>query len=129
MRLLMSRKLTNRRVLIVEDEVLIALLVADALLDAGAIVLGPAGTVSEALALLESAVEDGGLDAAVLDLNLAGEGVSPVADRLVALGVPLVVATGYGDDASVAIHTAVSVVRKPFEPDDLIAAIGTLVRD
>ena len=119
----MFKKLTDRRVLVVEDEALIALLVAEALADAGAIVVGPAASVAEALALVELATANGGLDAAVLDLNLAGERVSPVADRLVALGIPVVFATGYGDDADVGDHTTAPVLQKPFEPDALVTAI------
>jgi CheY-like chemotaxis protein len=124
----MFKKLTNRRVLVVEDEALIALLMAEALLDADAIVVGPAATVAEALTLVESEAANGALDAAVLDLNLAGERVSPVADRLVALGIPVVFATGYGDDADVGDHTTAPVLQKPFDPDALVAAIGRIMR-
>ena len=119
----MFEKLTDRRVLVVEDEALIALLVAEALADAGAVVIGPAASVAEALALVDLATANGGVDAAVLDLNLAGERVSPVADRLVALGIPIVFATGYGDDADVGDHTTAPVLQKPFEPDALVTAI------
>ena len=85
-------KLAGRRILIVEDEALVAMLVEDALLDAGAEVIGPVATVAEAMALLDAGSPDG----AVLDLNLAGETSTPVADLLAARGVPFVVATGYG---------------------------------
>ena len=68
-------RLTGRRVLVVEDEALVAMLVEDALLDAGAAVVGPAATVSEALSLLSKENPD----VAVLDLNLAGETSTPVA--------------------------------------------------
>ena len=76
-------KLAGRRILIVEDEALVAMLVEDALLDAGAEVIGPVATVAEALSLLDTASPD----AAVLDLNLAGETSTPVADVLAAQGV------------------------------------------
>jgi CheY-like chemotaxis protein len=117
-------KLTGRRILVVEDEALVAMLVEDALLDAGAIVLGPVATVAEALALLVQETPD----VAVLDLNLAGETSTPVADRLVTMGVPFVVATGYGADGLPPGHATVPVLAKPYDPDDLTTALGRLCR-
>lgn len=117
-------RLSERRVLVVEDEALVAMLVEDALLDAGASVIGPAATVAEALALLERETPD----AAVLDLNLAGETSTPVADALAARGVPFVVATGYGADGLPPGHASVPVLAKPYDPDDLTAALGRLCR-
>jgi CheY-like chemotaxis protein len=117
-------RLTGRRVLVVEDEALVAMLVEDALLDAGASVIGPAATVAEALALLERETPE----AAVLDLNLAGETSTPVADALAARGVPFVVATGYGADGLPPGHAAVPVLAKPYDPDDLTAALSRLCR-
>ena len=114
-------KLAGRRILIVEDEALVAMLVEDALLDAGAEVIGPVATVAEAMALLDAAAPD----AAVLDLNLAGETSTPVADVLANRGVPFVVATGYGADGLPPGHARVPVLAKPYDPDDLTA---TLVR-
>ena len=65
-----------------------AMLVEDELLGAGAEVVGPAGCVGDALRLVEEAARDRGLSAAVLDIDLAGAAVEPVADRLAALGWP-----------------------------------------
>ena len=113
-------RLTGRRVLVVEDEALVAMLVEDALLDAGAAVLGPAATVSEALLLLGKENPD----VAVLDLNLAGETSTPVADVLAQRGVPFVVATGYGAEGLPPSHAHVPVLAKPYDPDDLTAALG-----
>ena len=62
--------------------------------------MGPVPTVGEALRLVEAAAADGGIGAAVLDINLAGRHVGPVADRLAALGVPFVFATGYASTAT-----------------------------
>ena len=115
-------KLTGRRILVVEDEALVAMLVEDALLDAGAIVIGPVATVAEALSLLQRERPD----VAVLDLNLAGETSTPVADALVTMGVPFVVATGYGADGLPPGHVAVPVLAKPYDPDDLTTALGRL---
>lgn len=115
-------KLTGRRILVVEDEALVAMLVEDALLDAGATVIGPAATVAEALALLET--EDPA--AAVLDLNLAGEPSTPIADALTSRGVPFVVATGYGAEGLPEGHAEVPVLAKPYDPDELTSMLQRL---
>ncbi len=117
-------RLTGRRILVVEDEALVAMLVEDALLDAGALVIGPAATVREAIALLDREEPH----AAVLDMNLAGETSTPVADVLAARGVPFVVATGYGADGLPHAHAAVPVLAKPYDPGELTAALGRLCR-
>jgi CheY-like chemotaxis protein len=117
-------KLTGCRILVVEDEALVAMLVEDALLDAGATVIGPAATVAEALVLLKA----GPPSAAVLDLNLAGEASTPIADALTALGVPFVVATGYGAEGLPEGHAAVPVLAKPYDPDELTAMLHRICR-
>ena len=85
--------LRGRRLLVVEDEYLIAASLARGLEGRGAEVVGPAGSVRDALALVEAA--GGRLDGAVLDINLRDERVYPVADALVARGVPFIFLTGY----------------------------------
>lgn len=80
------------RVLVVEDEYLIATELAQSLEDIGAEIIGPAGTVDEALALMNA---DVAIDGAVLDINVGTKQVYPVADALRARGVPFVFATGY----------------------------------
>jgi CheY-like chemotaxis protein len=107
--------LIGRRILIVEDEALVAMLVEDALLDAGALVLGPAASVQAALALLAAEAPE----AAVLDLNLAGESSAPVADALAAAGVPFVVASGYGAEGVPRQHAKAPVLAKPYDPSEL----------
>jgi len=111
-----------KRILVVEDEALVALLVEDALADAGFDVLGPAATVSEALALLGRETPD----AVVLDLNLAGESSTPVADALTRLGIPYVIATGYGAAALPPGHERAAVLAKPYDPNDLAAVLERL---
>ncbi len=111
--------LAGRRVMVVEDEALVAMLVEDALLDAGAEVVGPAATVADALALMRLRMPE----AAVLDLNLAGETSTPVADELAKHGIPFVVATGYGADGLPPGHTNAPVLAKPYDPADLTAAL------
>jgi CheY-like chemotaxis protein len=114
--------LTGRCILVVEDESLIAMLVEDALTDAGAEVLGPAATVEEALALFEGRRPQ----AAVLDINLAGQVSTPVADLLAECGIPFVVATGYGAAGLSERHRGVPVLAKPYDPRELVEALARI---
>jgi DNA-binding response OmpR family regulator len=116
--------LRDARVLVVEDEVLIAMLINDVLSDAGATAVGPAASVSDALRLIE-AERDTGIDAAVLDLNLMGKSSMGVADRLAALGIPVVFATGSDNSAIAQRHRTIPILSKPFNCDALIAAVAT----
>ena len=119
-------RLRDERILVVEDEPLVSMLVEDELRGAGAEVLGPVPTVRDALRLVEAAAADGGISAAVLDINLDGQRVAPVADRLAALGVPFVFATGYGETCDTGGHADARVLRKPFSPRTLIDAVEAL---
>jgi CheY-like chemotaxis protein len=85
-------ELAGKRILLVEDEYILATELAEFLEQHGASVVGPAGSVKHALRLAARAV-----DAAVLDVNLRGERVYPVADVLIGRGVPIVFATGYDE--------------------------------
>ena len=114
--------LAGRRALVVEDETLVAMLVEDTLADAGVVVLGPVATVAEALAMLDGQRPD----LAVLDLNLAGETSEPVADRLIQLEVPFVVASGYGAAGLPQRLAGIPVLAKPYAPEDLTAALSRL---
>jgi DNA-binding response OmpR family regulator len=119
--------LGNRRVLVCEDEALVAMLVEDELRGAGAEVVGPAASVGEALRLVEAATADGGIGAAVLDLNLGGEAALPVADLLAEHGVPFLFATGYGEGCDTGRHEDAPVLHKPYDPEQLVAAVEALV--
>jgi CheY-like chemotaxis protein len=112
----------GRRILVVEDEALVAMLVEDALEDAGFGIIGPVRSVAQALEVLETESPD----AAVLDLNLAGENSVAVADALVARGIPFVVATGYGAAGLPASHRNALVLPKPYDPADLTAMLAAL---
>jgi CheY-like chemotaxis protein len=85
-------RLTGRRILVVEDDFMIAELIVAAFMADGAEIVGPAGTVQDALAL--TAGEER-IDGAVLDVNLRGETVYSVADVLRSKGMPIVFTTGY----------------------------------
>lgn len=112
--------LAGHRVLVVEDEELIALLLADLLEDLGATVAGPAASVAEALAL----VEDEALTGALLDLTLRGETAYPVADRLAGRGVPYIFITGHGQGQLAARHAHAPVLGKPFGAEQLAGALA-----
>jgi DNA-binding response OmpR family regulator len=120
------RMLQGRRVLVVEDEALIGMLLEDELLEAGAEVVGPACSVKEALELIDQVTADGGLSAAVLDINLEGETVLPVADRLAALNVPFVFATGYGKGYNQGLHTVAPILVKPFDGNQVTDLVRNL---
>lgn len=114
--------LSNARILIVEDEYFLADDLARALERQGAKVIGPAGSLDEADAL----VREGEFDCAILDINLHGEMAFPLADRLEARGIPFIVASGYNSAAIPDRFLAVPRVEKPFNPDEIIAAIPAL---
>jgi len=114
--------LMGKRILVVEDDYLIARYVADLLEDAGATVCGPVARVAEALAVM---VRDGAaLDAAVLDVNLNGETSYPVADALKRHGVGFVFTTGYGEGALHEAYREFPRCEKPFRGEELLAVLA-----
>ena len=104
--------LQGRSVLVVEDEYLLAIDVVQRLHQEGAKVLGPVGAVDDALDLLDATEA---LDGAVLDINLSGEMVFPVADALQERGVPFVFTTGYDQASIPARYAHVTRCEKPFD--------------
>ncbi len=115
--------LKGARVLIVEDAVLLALELETGLSEAGATVIGPAYELEEAMALLDRSI-----DAAVLDANLNGRSVMPVAQALAARGVPFVFATGYGETGGAPGGFDAPVIRKPYDVTQVAAAVAELLR-
>ena len=105
------RSVAACRVMVVEDEALVALVLADQLTDMGVSVVGPCGSVAEA----RSAVSENDLDAAILDVNLGGELVYPVADLLSARGIPFIFVTGYGHESIDKKFSYAPVLEKPVE--------------
>ena len=120
-----GRGLSGRRVLVVEDEYFIADDIARALGRLGAEVVGPVPDRDEALALLSSGER---IDLAVLDINLHGETVHPVADALQDRGVPFVFATGYDQSVVPDRHQDAPRWEKPFDPTVLVRALPRLIR-
>jgi CheY-like chemotaxis protein len=108
------------RILVVEDEFLIALDIVSALEQAGITVVGPAGTVSDALAVIEREP----LEGALLDAHLGGEPAARIADALAARGIPFAFVSGYGRESLPEAHRSAPLVRKPFTDKDLLGAIA-----
>jgi CheY-like chemotaxis protein len=109
------------RVLVVEDEILIAMLLSDMLAELGYGVVGPVGDVDRALL----AVDAGGFELAVLDVNLKGRQSSAVAEKLKARQVPFMFATGYSFQAPEGFER-VPTLQKPFQAHDLHRALEAI---
>jgi DNA-binding response OmpR family regulator len=119
-----ARPLTGHRILVVEDEYLIAMGLKRWLLAAGATVAGPVPSVDQALAL----IDDGGLTAAVLDVNLGdGNTVYPVASELGALGVPYLFATGDVKLSGADAYRDRPRLTKPYLEAELVRALVELI--
>ena len=111
------------RILIVEDEPMLAYALEECLLEAGFAVAGVASRLAAALAVIES----GALDAAILDTNLAGTSASPVALALAARGLPFIVLSGYLPSQQPEGFSGGQHLQKPCRPDRLIAALHDLL--
>jgi PAS domain S-box-containing protein len=109
------------RLLIVEDAVLLAMELEAGLVEAGAVIVGSAAELGEAMAMLDRPI-----DAAVLDANLNGESVGPLAAALHARGTPFVFATGYGERGAPEGFDA-PVVRKPYNVHQIVSALAEAV--
>jgi len=120
----MTVALEGVRVLIVEDEYLVAVLIEKILESAGCIVIGPIPRLSEAL----DAARHDNCDAAVLDVNLAGQRIDPVADALSERNVPFMFVTGYGANALPGEYAERPLIHKPFRMADLLSAVSSLMK-
>lgn len=111
------------RVLIVEDEAIIAMTAEDMIEELGCVVAGVAADLSDALQRAEA----GGFDVALLDINLDGASSTPVAALLAERATPFIFTTGYGASGPVGDFADVPVVVKPYSAEHLGRAIGTVL--
>lgn len=107
----MTNALQGRRVLVIEDESLVAMLLETILEDMGCTVVGPESNIDDGLI---AATTEASLDAALLDVNVAGREVFPVAEALRARGVPFVFSTGYGEAGLPEHWRGNPTIQKPF---------------
>lgn len=110
------------RVLIVEDEFMIAMAVEAVVTDAGGVVVDMAATLEQALHLARSAE----LDAALLDINLNGKASFEVAETLAARGIPYAFVTGYGKQMVPPAYASVPLLMKPYARSELVQLLGVL---
>jgi len=111
------------RVLVVEDEYLIRMLLEEMLADLGYTVTAAVGSIAEAR---EHAV-NGNFDAAILDVNLDGQEIFPVADMLAERSLPFVFVTGYGERSLPDRYRERPALQKPFQAEQLNAALADLL--
>lgn len=116
----MDSQLSGLRILVVEDEMIVALLLHDMLVELGCLVIGPAASVDEALVMIETQP----LDAAVLDVNLSGQMSYPVADALIARNVPFVLSTGYASNRLQEGYRTLPTLQKPYHASELCVALA-----
>jgi CheY-like chemotaxis protein len=120
----MNLELQGLRILVVEDEYLVAMLIQDVLETAGCVVSGPIPRLPQAVDVAKADA----CDAAVLDVNLGGNRVFPVAEVLARRHIPFVFVTGYGVTTLPDEHHDRPMLRKPFRNNDLLNAVSDLVR-
>lgn len=116
---------TTCRVLFVEDEAMISMLIEDMLLDLGIEVVGPAAKLDEALAL----ARESEIEAAILDINVGGQFTYPIADILQARGIPVIFATGYGSSALPERFRGIPTLHKPFDRTRFAEVIEAALAD
>jgi CheY-like chemotaxis protein len=113
----------GKRVLIVEDDAMIRMLLEDMLGELGYIIAAEAARIDEAL----DAVKTGEFDLAILDINISGESISPVAEVLAARGTPFVLATGYAERGLPDLYRDCPTLKKPFAIDSLERMLQSLI--
>jgi len=119
----MTLDLRNRRVLIVEDEPMLAYVLEELVLESGFLIAGVTGGLDAALAIIES----GDCDAAILDTNLKGESSAPAALALTARGIPFIVLSGYSREQQPAAFAGARHLQKPCQTEPLIEALRNIL--
>ena len=114
-----AQTVAGKRVLVVEDELMIRMLLEGMLTDLGHTVVAQAGGIEEALALARQAE----FDVALLDVNLNNEPITPVVEVLVQRGLPFVFASGYGQRGVPEAYRSSPTLQKPFQVDALAQAL------
>jgi CheY-like chemotaxis protein len=115
--------LAGKRILVIEDEPLVAMDLESSLQSAGCQVIGPAGTVAQAMSLVVAA----DYDAALVDVNLAGHPVDEIAAALAQKNRPFAFVTGYGREALPRGFRDAVVLNKPFSQEQLLTSLEVLL--
>ena len=115
----------KRRILVVEDEAMISMLLEDMVLDCGAEIVGPVAKFDDALELAHRAE----FEVAVLDLNLNGTLSYPIAEVIRERGIPVIFATGYGTDGLLDRFRDCPTLQKPFSQQDFAEAVAAACRE
>lgn len=121
-----TSSLQGCRLLVVEDDYLLAIDLCYELAGAGAVIVGKAANVGDALALLDANEH---IDGAILDVNLGSEQVFPVADRLEARHVPFMFATAYDEGYIPQRYKAIARCEKPIDIDRIVRELGAITRN
>jgi DNA-binding NtrC family response regulator len=116
-----SGKFQGLNVFVVEDEALVALNLEDMLDELGCTVIGPAMRLGRAKEMVDDAFV---ADVAILDVNIAGEPVFPVAERLAGKGIPVIFATGYGQAGLPVTWHGSPVLQKPYTMDEVSGSLA-----
>lgn len=118
-----STDIHRRNILVVEDELMIRMLLEDMLADLGFAIVAAAGRLDEAITF----ARDADIDVAILDVNLAGHSVAPVAEILDARGLPFVFATGYGERGLPEHYRDRPILQKPFQQENLSSVLARVL--
>ncbi len=114
----------NSRILLIEDEAMVSMLLEDMVLDCGGRIVGPVATFDQALAI----ARDVEFDVAILDLNLNGTLSYPIAEVIRERGIPVIFATGYGADGLLDRFRDCPTLQKPFSQQDFAEAVAAACR-
>ncbi|MHB2264293.1 response regulator [Aliihoeflea sp. PC F10.4] len=116
-----SGVLQGLKIFVVEDEALVALNLEDILGELGCTVIGPALRLGAASEMMNDTFH---ADVAILDVNVAGEPVFPVAEKLVGKGIPVIFATGYGQAGLPDTWHSHTILQKPYAMDDVVESLA-----